>query len=91
MPVSTPSELRGLPPLSRTVRRALAWRTVIAEVATWAALLGTGSQGHIVLKAAPNAAPIENVPISVLAHVSINFVVKIAYASEPILVTVEPK
>src|SRR5262249_19539389 len=38
-------------------------------------LIGTGNTGHIVLKAAANAAPIENVPVSVLAHVSINFVV----------------
>jgi hypothetical protein len=52
-------------------------------------LLGTGSQGHIVLKAAANAAPIENVPISVLAHVSINFVVKVSYSSPPILLTVK--
>jgi hypothetical protein len=47
-------------------------------------LLGTGNTGHIVLKAAANAQPIENVPISVLAHVSINFVVKISYSSPPI-------
>jgi hypothetical protein len=47
-------------------------------------LLGSGSTGHIVLKAAPNAEPIENVPISVLAHVSINFVVKVSYSSPPI-------
>jgi hypothetical protein len=52
-------------------------------------LLGTGNQGHIVLKAAANAAPIENVPISVLAHVSINFVVKVSYSSIPILLTVK--
>ena len=52
-------------------------------------LLGTGSQGHIVLKAAANAAPIEDVPISVLAHVSINFVVKVSYSSAPILLTIE--
>jgi hypothetical protein len=51
-------------------------------------LLGGGSKGHIVLKCAPNAAPIENVPISVLAHVSINFVVKVSYSSPPILVSV---
>jgi hypothetical protein len=54
-------------------------------------LLGTGSQGHIVLKAAANAAPIENVPISVLCHVSINFVVKVSYSSQPILVSVQKK
>jgi hypothetical protein len=47
-------------------------------------LLGTSSKGYIVLKAAANTAPIENVPISVLAHVSINFVVKISYSSAPI-------
>jgi hypothetical protein len=51
-------------------------------------LLGMTSKGHIVLRAAPNAAPIEDVPISVLAHVSINFVVKVSYSSPPILVSV---
>jgi hypothetical protein len=51
-------------------------------------LLGTGSQGHIVLKAAPNAAPIENVPFSVLCHVSVNFVVKVSYSSPVILLSV---
>ncbi len=51
-------------------------------------LLGTASKGHIVLRAAPNAAPIEGVPISVLAHVSINFVVKVSYSSPPILLSV---
>ena len=52
-------------------------------------LLGKTSKGHIVLKAAPNAQPIDNVPICVLAHVSINFVVKVSYASSPILVSVK--
>jgi hypothetical protein len=52
-------------------------------------LLRGGSKGHIVLKAAANAAPIEKVPISVLCHVSINFVVKVSYSSRPILVSVE--
>ncbi len=52
-------------------------------------LLGTASQGHIILRAAANAAPIENVPISVLAHVSINFVVKVSYSSPTILLTVK--
>lgn len=51
-------------------------------------LLGAGSKGFITLKAAANAAPIENVPISVLAHVSINFVVKVSYSSPPILLSV---
>jgi hypothetical protein len=52
-------------------------------------LLGGGSTGHIVLKAAADARPIEIVPISVLAHVSINFVVKISYSSPPILLSVQ--
>lgn len=52
------------------------------------ALRAGANQGHIVLKAAPTAAPIDNVPISVLAHVSINFVVKVSYASAPIPVSV---
>jgi hypothetical protein len=52
-------------------------------------LLGTGSKGHIVLKAAANAAPIDNVPVSVLAHVSINFVVKVSYSSPVIWLRVE--
>jgi hypothetical protein len=51
-------------------------------------LLGKASEGHIVLKAAPNATPIDNVPISVVANVSINFVVKVAYSSEAIPVSV---
>jgi hypothetical protein len=51
-------------------------------------LLGKASEGHIVLKAVPNAAAVDKVPISVVANVSINFVVKIAYSSEPIWLTV---
>ena len=40
------------------------------------------TQGKIVLQAAANAAPCENVPIAVMGHVSINFVVKTSYAVE---------
>jgi len=54
-------------------------------------LLGQGSEGHIVLRAAPDAPPCDQVPITVLAQVSINFVVKISYSSPPILLTVSPK
>ena len=52
-------------------------------------LLGNGSKGFITLKAAPNAAPIDNVPISVIANVSVNFVVKIHYSSVPILISIK--
>jgi hypothetical protein len=51
-------------------------------------LIGTGNQGYIVLKADAKAEPIENVPVCVLAHVSINFVVKISYASAMIPLSV---
>jgi hypothetical protein len=61
---------------------------VTLEVGKSKTLLGTGSKGHIVLKAAANAAPIEDVPIAVVANVSVNFVVKIPYASPVILVSV---
>lgn len=52
-------------------------------------LLGNGSKGFITLRAAPNAAPIDNVPISVLANVSVNFVVKVHYSSVPILISIK--
>ncbi len=51
-------------------------------------LLGNASKGHIVLRAAPDAAEVEKVPISVLAHVSVNFVVKVSYSSPAILLSV---
>jgi len=54
-------------------------------------LLGPASEGHIVLRAAPDAPLCQDVPISVLAQVSINFVVKISYSSPPILLTISPK
>jgi hypothetical protein len=49
------------------------------------------TKGKIILQAAANAAACEQVPIAVMGHVSINFVVKTAYASAPILLTVRPK
>jgi hypothetical protein len=52
-------------------------------------LLGTGTKGSIVLKAGAGAAECIDVPVCVQAFVPINFVVKIGYASEPILVSVK--
>src|SRR5262249_7718993 len=55
-------------------------------------LLGLNeTKGRIILQAAPAAPACEKVPIAILGHVSINFVVKTAYASAPILVTVRPR
>jgi hypothetical protein len=52
-------------------------------------LLGNGSKGFITLKVDPKAAPIENVPICVIANVSVNFVVKVHYSSMPILISIK--
>ena len=52
-------------------------------------LLGTGSTGHIVLKADADAAECTDVPVCVQGFVSINFVVKIGYASEVIWLSVK--
>ncbi len=51
-------------------------------------LLGGASAGRIVLKAAPNAAPAEGVPVSVVADVSVNFVVKVGYSSPVVRLSV---
>ncbi|MCA1686030.1 MAG: pre-peptidase, partial [Planctomycetia bacterium] len=49
------------------------------------------TRGKLVLQAAPDAAPVADVPVCVMAHVSINFVVKTAYASAPIAIKVTTK
>jgi hypothetical protein len=46
------------------------------------------TKGKIILQASPTATPCDRVPIAVMGHVSINFVVKTAYASAPIWITV---
>ncbi|MGL4555248.1 MAG: PPC domain-containing protein [Gemmataceae bacterium] len=53
-------------------------------------LLGSGSKGHLVLRAAPGSAAADRVPVSVLAHVSVNFVVKQSYSSAVVPVSVRP-
>jgi hypothetical protein len=50
-------------------------------------LNGTQVKGSIVLKAAPDAKPVENQLVPIMAHVSINFAIKFTYC-EPLLVTV---
>jgi hypothetical protein len=46
------------------------------------------SRGRIILKVAPDAKPVKGVSIAVVAFVSIDFVVKRAYASAPIPTTI---
>jgi hypothetical protein len=52
-------------------------------------LTGKESDGYITLVAAKDAPPVEKQQIAVMAHVSINFVMKYTYASPPVYVTVE--
>ena len=52
-------------------------------------LVGTGNSGHVVLKAAADAAECTDVPVCVQAFVAINFVVKIGYCSDVIWLSVK--
>jgi len=47
------------------------------------------TKGHITLKVAPDAPLVENVPICVMANVSINFVVKVSHTSKPLMLTIQ--
>jgi hypothetical protein len=49
------------------------------------------TKGKILLKIAPDAKPFEEVPICILANVSLNFTVKRGYASNPIMVNIPGK
>lgn len=49
------------------------------------------TKGYITLKASADAAPVERQQCSLMANVSINFVMKATYSSDPLLVTVAPK
>jgi hypothetical protein len=46
------------------------------------------STGFITLKAAADAKPVKDQQVAIMAHVSINFVMKFTYCGEPLLVTV---
>jgi hypothetical protein len=54
-------------------------------------LTGEETKGFISLKAAADAPPVEKQLVPVLAHVSINFVMKLTFSGEPVYVTVTPK
>ena len=51
-------------------------------------LTGGQSTGSIVLVAAKDATPVEKQLVSVMANVSLNFVMKLAYSAEPLTVSV---
>lgn len=54
-------------------------------------LTSKNSTGLIVIKADPKAAPVERQLVSVMANVSLNFVMKATYSSPPLRVTVLPQ
>ena len=51
-------------------------------------ITGKESKGKIVLKAAKDAPPVEKQQASIMANVSINFVMKATYSGLPVLITV---
>jgi hypothetical protein len=61
----------------------------IDDKASQTLLVGEQVKGHITLKAAANAKPVKEQLIPVMAHVSINFVMKFTCCGEPLRVSVE--
>jgi hypothetical protein len=60
------------------------------EKASQTLITGDKSSGSIVLRAAADAKPVKDQQVPIMAHVSINFVVKFSYCA-PLLVTVAPR
>jgi hypothetical protein len=60
----------------------------IDDRASQTVLTGDQVTGHLTLKAAPDAKPADRQLVPVMAHVSINFVMKFTYCGEPLRVTV---
>ena len=77
--------------LGRTYASALPPGVKVQEKGSKTLLGPKETAGKIVLQAAADVSPCEKVPVAVMGHVSINFVVKTAYSSAPILITVPAK
>jgi hypothetical protein len=60
----------------------------VDQKASQTLLTSENSKGWITLHAAANAQPTDKQMVAVMAHVSINFVVKLTYCGEPLLVSV---
>lgn len=54
-------------------------------------LTGKESAGHITLKVAKDATPVDKQLCSVMANISLNFVMKATYSSQPLLISIESK
>ncbi|HLN26785.1 MAG TPA: hypothetical protein VK395_03515 [Gemmataceae bacterium] len=62
----------------------------VDEKASQTLLTGDQTKGTIVLKAALDAKPVQNQQVPVMAHVSINFVMKFTYCAQPLYLSVIP-
>ncbi len=60
----------------------------IDDRASQTLLTGGQTKGHITLKAAADARPVEKQQVPIMAHVSINFAMKWTFCGEPLLITV---
>ena len=80
----------GLPALGSIYGNSLPPGVTIDDKASQTLLAGDQVKGHITLKAAADAKPVQDQLVPVMAHVSINFVMKFTYCGEPIRVTVAP-
>jgi hypothetical protein len=60
----------------------------VDEKASQTLLGGDQAKGSITLTAAADAKPVQDQQVAIMAHVSINFVMKFTYCGEPLLVTV---
>jgi hypothetical protein len=54
-------------------------------------LAGTETRGYLTFRATASAKAVERRPVSIMANVSINFVMKATYSSQPLFVTTLPK
>jgi Bacterial pre-peptidase C-terminal domain len=76
--------------LSQVYGSSLPPGVTVDEAASQTLLAGEQTKGVIIIKAAATAKPATKQLVPVLAHVSINFVMKATYAAEPFYVTVTP-
>ena len=54
-------------------------------------LTGDTGKGHLTITASAKAPAVENQQVAVMAHVSLNFVMKATYSSAPLRITVKPE
>jgi hypothetical protein len=76
--------------LSRVYGNSMPAGVTIDDKASQTLLIGDQTKGSIVFKAAPDAKPVKEQVVPIMAHVSINFAIKATYCGDPLLVTVSP-